>query len=86
MTLHGLGVQDSPNTTGWPPRVFQGFPAPMDQGSKSRTKNNFQAKHRTTQMPSAGRHRKTSQCLQVMFKANKHIYKKHGISNLTMRG
>ena len=43
MTLRGLGVPDSPNTTGWPPLVFQGL-APMDQLSKSRTKNNLQAK------------------------------------------
>ena len=35
MTLGGLGVTDSPNTTGWPPLVFQGL-APMDQISKSK--------------------------------------------------
>ena len=37
MALSGLGFPDSPNTTGWPPRVFQGL-APMDQLSKSTTK------------------------------------------------
>ena len=51
MTLRG----DSPNTTGWPPLVFQGL-APMDQLSKSRTKTNLQAKYRTPQMPLAARH------------------------------
>ena len=55
MTLRGLGVPDSPNTTGWPPLVFQGL-APMDQLSKSRTKNNLQAKYRIPQMPLAARH------------------------------
>ena len=89
MTLGGLGVRDSPNTTGWPPLVFQGL-APMDQWPKSWTTNNRQAKYRTPQMPSAFSHwfsngsrsrsRKTSQCVQVMFKANKHVYKKHHIS------
>ena len=55
MTLRGLGFPDSPNTTGWPPLVFQGL-APMDQLSKSRTKTNLQAKYRTPQMPLAARH------------------------------
>ena len=51
MTLgSGLGP-----TTGWPPLVFQGL-APMDQLSKSRTKNNLQARYRTPQMPLAARH------------------------------
>ena len=45
MTLgSGLGFPYSPNTTGWPPLVFQGL-APMDQLSKSRTKNNLQARY-----------------------------------------
>ena len=47
--------RDSPNTTGWPPLVFQGL-APMDQRPKSWTTNNRQAKYRTPQMPSAGSH------------------------------
>ena len=56
MTLgSGLGFPGSPNTTGWPPLVLQGL-APMDQLSKSRTKNNLQAKYRTPQMPLAARH------------------------------
>ena len=55
MTLRGLGFPDSPNTTGWPPLVFQGL-ARMDQLSKSRTKNNLQAKYRTFEMPLAARH------------------------------
>ena len=55
VTLGGLGVRDSPNTTGWPPLVFQGL-APMDQWPKSWTTNNRQAKYRTPQMPSAGSH------------------------------
>ena len=97
MTLGGLGLPDSPNTTGWPPLAFQGL-APMDQLSKSKTKNNLQAKYRTPQMALAARHwfsegsksrsQKTSQCVQVMFKAEKHIYKKHGFSKFdhtTMR-
>ena len=97
MTLRGLGFPDSPNTTGCPPLVFQGL-APMDQLSKSRTKTNLQAKYRTPRMPlaprrwfsdgSKSRSQKTSQCVQVMFKANNHIYKKHGFSKLdhtTMR-
>ena len=88
---------DSPNTTGWPPGVFQGL-APIDQLSKSRTETNLQAKYRTPQMPLAARRwfskgsksrsQKTSQCVQVMFKAKKHIYKKHGFSKFdhtTMR-
>ena len=88
---------DSPNTTGWPPVVFQGL-APMDQLSKSRTKTNLQAKYRTPRMPLAARRwfsegsksrsQKTWQCVQVMFKAKKHIYKKHGFSKFdhtTMR-
>ena len=33
MTLGGLGVPDSPNTTGWPPRAFQGL-AHMDLQGK----------------------------------------------------
>ena len=53
MTLGGLGVPDSPNTSGWPPLVCQGL-APMDQ--LSRKKNNLQAKCRTPQMPLAARH------------------------------
>ena len=36
MTLGGLGVLDSPNSSGWPAMVCQGC-APMDQLSKSRT-------------------------------------------------
>ena len=36
MTLGGLGVLDSPNSSGWPAMVCQGW-APMDQLSKSRT-------------------------------------------------
>ena len=54
MTLgSGLGFPDSPNTTGqW---YLEGL-APMDQLSKSRTKNNLQAKYRTPQMPLAARH------------------------------
>ena len=85
------------NTTGWPPVVFQGL-APMDQLSKSRTKTNLQAKYRTPRMPLAARRwfsegsksrsQKTSQCVQVMFKAKNHIYKKHGFSKFdhtTMR-
>ena len=55
ITLHGLGFPDSPNTTGWPPLVFQGL-APMDQLSKSRTKTNLQIKYRTPEMPLAARH------------------------------
>ena len=38
-----------------PPLVFQGL-APMDQLSKSRTKNNLQAKYRTPQMLLAAHH------------------------------
>ena len=69
--------------------VFQGL-APMDQLSKSRTKTNLQTKYRTPRMPLAARRwfsegsesrsQKASQCVQVMFKAKKHIYKKHGFS------
>ena len=55
ITLHGLGSPDSPNTTSWPPLVFQGL-APMDQLSKSRTKTNLQTKYRSPQMPLAARH------------------------------
>ena len=35
MTLRGLGFPDSPNTTGWPPLVFQGL-ARMDQLSQDK--------------------------------------------------
>ena len=55
MALGGLGFPDSPNTTGWPPLLFKGL-APMDQLSKSRTKNNLQAKRRTPHMPLAADH------------------------------
>ena len=46
MTLRGLEFPYCPNTTGWPPLVFQGL-APMDQLSKSRTKTHLQATYRT---------------------------------------
>ena len=48
--LGGLGVLDSPNSSGWPPMVCQGW-APMYQLSKSRTNNFLQAKYPTPQMP-----------------------------------
>ena len=44
MTLGGLGVLDSPNSSGWPPMVCQGW-APMDQLSKSRTNTHPQQCH-----------------------------------------
>ena len=50
MTLGGLGVLDSPNSSGWPPMVCQGW-GPMDQLSKSKTNNFLQAKYPTPQMP-----------------------------------
>ena len=50
MTFGGLGVLDSPNSSGWPPMVCQGW-GPMDQLSKARTNNFLQAKYPTPQMP-----------------------------------
>ena len=54
MTLGGLGVLDSPNSSGWPPMVCQGW-GPMEQLSKSRTNNFLQAKYPTPQMPMPAR-------------------------------